>query len=193
MIPTLKLLIEEKRQRDEEKELLNFGLNEEEDDQDLIDYEVEKSHKAKRKRPEKNQKKDESFLATRTKRFTALLIDGLLFLPVVIFLSIIMGTPRTEKEFLEIMLIQNSIIGILGLAYFLMLVFKGQSLGMINQKIKIVDEKEGHQNPNFIKHLGRYIIFYGFGGLGWVTSFIPDNRKRCLHDMIVKTIVVNTD
>ncbi|MCW8193248.1 RDD family protein [Proteobacteria bacterium 005FR1] len=146
-------------------------------------------------------------LASRWARLGAALIDG--FLVAIIALPIIMAlglfeTAMAAAQTGEGMSMQYTIIsGVLSMAAFLflngyLLAKSGQTVGKKLVSIRIAD-MDGDKVP-FSKLVGlRYIPYWGFsyipivgGLLGLINVlFIFRSDKRCIHDLIAGTQVIN--
>lgn len=142
-------------------------------------------------------------LATRTSRLIASLLDFALLMAVllpVLFLSFpetLASFNEETDDFQEAVLVLA-----LGLAIFLLLnaytlQTRGQSLGKIILKIKIVDVS-GSKASALQIFVARLIPFWVIGkipGPFWLFDIINPmlifrNDRRCLHDIIAKTKVV---
>lgn len=149
--------------------------------------------------------------ATVLSRFAARFIDGFLFvlpfglIPVIFFIStvnflIVMDTPGSSaKDFTQTSFLAWIIVVLCLCAYTLLQVFflatRGQSMGKMLMKIRIVDAHTGVtggflQNVFLREILNSFLSMIPFYFLV-DCAFILQNDRRCIHDHIAGTIVVN--
>jgi uncharacterized RDD family membrane protein YckC len=149
----------------------------------------------------------EGVLASRWARLGAALLDGLLVgvvvLPVIFALGMF-ETAMASAQAGEAMSLQYTLVSaVLGLSGFFLLngyllAKNGQTVGKKLVSIRIVD-MEGNQVP-FGKLIGlRYVPYWGISYIPFVGGilalvnvlFIFRSDKRCIHDLIAGTQVVN--
>ena len=148
-------------------------------------------------------------LADRSKRFLGSLIDGLLMLIITIPILILTGILRPALQGKNPTAGQQFFSMLLGLAVFLilngyLLAKKGQTIGKVVMKTRIVDTKGQRVPLGYLLFL-RYLFLNLFvflmslvvsamiasliGGIDALFIFTED--KRCLHDYIAGTVVID--
>ena len=144
-------------------------------------------------------------LATPVSRLAAVLLDGLISMPLVISLVVGIGLVsgrdgRNETVGIGIALIGLSIMLSLALGIYQLVIISrdGQSIGKRIMKIRIV-KYEDNSNPGFVHAvLLRAFVNGLIGGIPLVGPFyaladplfIFGEERRCLHDLIASTKVV---
>lgn len=148
------------------------------------------------------EQQDNSALASRWSRLLAAIIDGLTIMPITVGLMYFTGGFSGVSEGIQPGLLYTFAIGIVGIFAFLIihgsiLLRDGQSWGKKAVNIKIVTADEQH--ADFAVLAKRY-------GFYWLTAYIPiiggllsfmnivfifSKTKRCIHDRIADTKVVN--
>ena len=139
-------------------------------------------------------------LATPGSRLAAVLLDGVIQIPMVI--ALVVGIVMTDgnQEEIGIALIGLSVILFLALAIYQLVIISrdGQSIGKRIMKIRIV-KYEDNSNPGFVHAvLLRAFVNGLIGGIPFVGPiysladplFIFGEEHRCLHDLIASTKVV---
>jgi uncharacterized RDD family membrane protein YckC len=143
-------------------------------------------------------------LATRWQRLWASLIDSLTIMIITLPLMYFTGMFEMVAEGRQPGAIYNLMIALAGIAFFFAINYKplitqGQTIGKKLLSIKIVDLEE--ELPTGKSLLARYAAYFGFGQIpivGPLVSivnilFIFGKEKRCGHDYIAKTKVVQAD
>lgn len=144
-------------------------------------------------------------LASRWKRLGGAIIDGLLPTLVIIVVMFYMGTWDRALEGQPIDTVDSLVFGFFGYLAFLaihgyLLYDRGQTLGKWILKTKIVDLN--NEKPTFLKLIFlRYLLTSLIGFIPVVGSvfslinvlFIFRKDKRCIHDWIAGTKVVNVN
>lgn len=129
-------------------------------------------------------------LAGRGARLLAAIVDGAIFLGVVV-----VGAPLSAigPDFF-IVLTVLAVIGLV-IVQVVLLTKDGQTLGKRALKIRIVKRDTG-QNGGFVPNVLLRLVLNGI--IGWIplyglvdTLFIFREDRRCIHDMIAGTQVVN--
>ena len=139
-------------------------------------------------------------LATPGSRLAAVLLDGLISMPLVIALFVGIVLIGGNLEVIGISLIGLSIILSLALGIYQLVIISrdGQSIGKRIMKIRIV-KYEDNSNPGFVHAvLLRAFVNGLIGGIPLVGPFyaladplfIFGEEHRCLHDLIASTKVV---
>ncbi|MFK8028666.1 MAG: RDD family protein [Gammaproteobacteria bacterium] len=142
-------------------------------------------------------------LASRWRRFFGSLIDGLLIGVITIPLVLMTGYFERASTASQTLL-ETALMGIAGLAIFLalngyLLSTKGQTIGKLLVRTQIVSFDDGRLLP-LAKLIGlRYVPLWVVGQVpvvGQIASlvdalFIFRSDKRCVHDLIANTKVVN--
>ena len=142
--------------------------------------------------------------ASRWKRLWASLIDTLTIMVVTVPVMILTGGFDGVSEGVGPSLSYNLLMGAIGLIIFFaininLLIKSGQTVGKLALGIKIVDLNG--EKPTFNQHLvKRYAVFFLPGQIpvvGQLISianvlFIFGKQKRCVHDYIAGTIVVDS-
>ena len=142
-------------------------------------------------------------LATPGSRLAAVLLDGLIQIPLVIALVVGISLTDGNQEAIGITLIVLSGILWLALAIYQLVIISrdGQSIGKRMMKIRIV-KYEDDSNPGFVHAvLLRAFVNGLIGGVPFVGPiysladplFIFGDEHRCLHDLIASTKVVKAD
>jgi len=141
--------------------------------------------------------------ATRMRRLVASIFDSIVMLAVIVPLMYFSGGFDFINTGVKSSWVYTLTMGGIGLLVFILingslLVNHGQTLGKKVMGIRIVDI---HGNlPSIQSHLiPRYVTYFGLGyvpGLGTILSlvnvlFIFGKQKRCLHDLVAKTKVIN--
>ena len=142
-------------------------------------------------------------LASRWSRLGAVFIDTIIMVLIAIILIYVSGIYESLSELESISLLKRVIIGLIGSIFFLiingkLLVSYGQTVGKKILRIKIVT-LDG-QLPN-IKTLifKRYALFLFIQHTPIIGQFISlinplfifNKEKRCLHDLVASTKVIN--
>jgi uncharacterized RDD family membrane protein YckC len=71
--------------------------------------------------------------------------------------------------------------------------FSGQTIGMMITNLQVVDAKgELPTCGRALKRVLAFLLALGTGGLGLAWGLV-DRKKRCLHDLVSRTIVVRVD
>jgi len=144
-----------------------------------------------------------SNLASRWKRFWGALVDSLLAMTVTLPVMSLMGIPKQIKLYGKITLEQYAVLFVLGWIVFLafngyLLFRKGQTVGKVVVKTRIVDVN--NKVPNFARILVFRYLILGLMAmipiLGIFVSyanalFIFGKERRCLHDYLAGTWVIN--
>jgi len=139
-------------------------------------------------------------LATPGSRLAAVLLDGLIPMPLVIVLFVGIALLDGNLEVIGISLIGLSVILSLALGIYQLVIISrdGQSIGKRIMKIRIV-KYEDNSNPGFVHAvLLRAFVNGLIGGIPLVGPlyaladplFIFGEEHRCLHDLIASTKVV---
>lgn len=130
-------------------------------------------------------------LASRWKRLGAAVIDAAL-------LSIPLGMSMLQQEIPEAVLLVFAVAGFLfAIAQIILLAQRGQTIGKILLRIKIVRRDTG-ENGGFVTNVLLRGLLNGLLNLIPV-YFIIDSclifreDRRCIHDLIAGTVVVNVD
>lgn len=147
---------------------------------------------------------ERSELADRSTRFVGSLIDGLIMLPIVMPIAFgvgaIIGTVMGEGAATSI--IANLVGGGIGIGVFVaihgyLLATRGQTIGKVVMKTKIVTEA-GEQLPFAELYLKRYLILQAVSLIPLIglfvgiidAIFIFRSNRKCLHDDIAGTKVI---
>jgi uncharacterized RDD family membrane protein YckC/predicted RNA-binding Zn-ribbon protein involved in translation (DUF1610 family) len=141
-------------------------------------------------------------LATPGSRLAAVLIDGLIQLPVLLVLAVGITLIDGNLAVIGIALIGLSAILILVIGIYQLVIIStdGQSIGKRMMKIRIL-KYEDDSNPGFVHAVVLRAFVNGLiGGIPFVGPiyaladllFIFGEEHRCLHDLIAKTKVVDT-
>ncbi len=152
---------------------------------------------------QKNEIKD--LLASRWSRFWASLVDGLIMalitIPVMYFTG---GFETIDDKLVEQSFLYTTLIASLGLIIFILvnyrlLINNGQTIGKKLLKIKIVNLDNNLPTKDIL--LTRYLVYF-------IPSYIPvigswlsiiniltifGKEKRCIHDYVAKTRVINLE
>lgn len=136
-------------------------------------------------------------LASISQRFCALFIDGfavnIIIVPLFIVLGIVTAIIRPGPDSVAMPLVIFAFYGILFLAIFcyhgFMLQWKGQTLGKMAMKIKVVTPEGGPITPGqaWVRTLVWFLLH------GCLIDYIPallNKEKMAIHDMAAKTRVV---
>ncbi len=143
-------------------------------------------------------------LASIGRRWTALMIDGLIFtVPVVVIVVFLIlgsfgegsdpgGAPASQSYFQII--VQVFFGAALAIYEGIMLSARGQTLGKMAMKIKVVTPEGNDISAG--QAWGRSVLRAFFGLLSWIgfVNYIAalfGKEKKCLHDSIAKTRVIN--
>ncbi|NOR57901.1 MAG: hypothetical protein GQ474_05190 [Sulfurimonas sp.] len=144
-------------------------------------------------------------LASRWSRFWASMVDGILMAlittPVFYFTG---GLQEVDGDIVEQSITYDVIMAIFGIFVFIILNYNfliknGQTIGKKILKIKIVDLDNKLPTKNIL--LNRYLVYFLPGHIpvigSWLSIinilFIFGKEKRCVHDFIAKTRVVDTE
>lgn len=161
-------------------------------------YQAPSALVAPRLRPEPRPPQRQTTLAGRWIRFGAQLLDGLVFAAAVIVLAVVMGMSgnRGEEETVY-MVIGVAALGI-GAVNLFLLGSRGQTIGKMLVKVKIV--RSSGEDAN----LGRIVLLriLPINAVGLIpvlgaliglvdALMIFGEERRCLHDHLADTIVVN--
>jgi len=128
-------------------------------------------------------------LATRGKRFAAALIDAIL-------LAVPLGLANLEDTLPDPVLLVFAVAGFaLAIAQLVLLTQRGQTLGKIWLEIKIV-RKDTMENGGFVTNVLMRGLLNGLLNLIPLyfiadSLFIFREDRRCLHDKIAGTVVVD--
>jgi uncharacterized RDD family membrane protein YckC len=142
-------------------------------------------------------------LAGRGRRLGGALIDGLILCVIMVPIAVVTGVFRRALAGEPLTFGQQATSGFLGLAVWLLLnrrflARRGQTIGKIVVGTKIVDLKGGL--PPFANLVGlRYIVPSAissipiFGGVFALVNvlFIFGRERRCIHDYLAGTRVIN--
>ncbi len=151
------------------------------------------------------EKNKEVVLASRWNRFWASTIDALLMalvtMPVVYFTG---GFEEVDGKLVEQSFTYETLIGLLGIIVFIafnykFLIHNGQTIGKKILKIKIVELD--NTLPSKRTLLNRYLVYFVPTYIPVVGSwlslinilFIFGKEKRCIHDYIAKTKVIDVE
>lgn len=144
----------------------------------------------------------EAVLASRWARLGAAIIDGLIMIPFAILVTFLFVGSFDMEAMAEQSLVTSFVMGLINIALFFVIHGKvlfssGQTWGKRLAGIKIVKmSNEQADNPTLIK---RYAFYFGvsivplIGGLLSLINIlcIFAGSKRCLHDHVAGTQVVN--
>ncbi len=142
-------------------------------------------------------------LASRWDRFWASMIDGLLIAlvtaPTVYFTG---GLEEVDGKLIEQSFLYETLIGLLGIVVFVifnykLLIYNGQTIGKKLLKIKIVELD--NVLPSKKTLLNRYLVYFIPNHIPVIGSwfslvnilFIFGKEKRCIHDYVAKTKVID--
>jgi len=142
-------------------------------------------------------------LASRWKRFWGAMIDGVIYLGIVVPIMLMNGSFQMALKREEFTIGQRVILFVIGWLVFLilngyLLSERGQTIGKVVVKTKIIDMNG--KVPNFVKLLVLRYMAFGFilqiPIVGSIVNFanilfIFTNDRRCLHDHLAGTRVVD--
>jgi len=145
---------------------------------------------------------EENTIAGRWARLGASIIDSLTFLPIVIPIMFFTGGFNGIESGEEPTFLYNLSITLVSIVIFLLihgyfLVNNGQTLGKKALGIKIVTMDDRHADlPTLLKRYGFYWLPAQIPFAGPLISlvnilFIFSSSKRCIHDLVAGTKVVN--
>ncbi len=142
----------------------------------------------KKKTPKKNDIKYASYL-TKIKAFITDLF--MIYIPILYFMTyIVMGD---KESFIHSNFAPFVAVLLYGVIYAIFLAKTGQTPGKKAYSIKVVDEKSKN-NISFFRAFLRFVSFL-FGVTILIGIILPfyTNKKQALHDIIAKTIEIETE
>lgn len=139
-------------------------------------------------------------LASIGRRFAARFVDSLIVMSTFIIAAVIIAVFESDSKGNE-ELLGFVILGLFGIGFIallsyeaLMLGSRGATLGKMALKIRVVrpDGAEISKGQAWGRSITRMIMFHVLALLNYGAALVT-KEKTCLHDMIAKTRVVNTD
>ena len=141
-------------------------------------------------------------LATRSQRFWAAMVDGIITLAIILFVFmllvlyiLIFGEPEGSPHYRGLLLALTAAYYALYFAVHTHFFMRSQSPGKALLKLKVVDMKTGQ--PISLKWmlmrecLAKGVSAFLFGAGFWV--ILRDKQRQGWHDLIAETVVVKLD
>ena len=145
---------------------------------------------------------DELEQASRSSRLIASMLDGLIMMVAWVPSAYLLGMFETIDSGLEPTLTQLSVSAFIGIAFYFLVNWRllssnAQTIGKRLNNIKVVN-LEGEKPSMSDLLLKRYLPFFGLGYIPFIGNiastlnllWIFGKDRRCLHDLIAKTKVV---